>query len=294
MSYSTQGGDSKLDKLPEASREHIKEQMREMIIASRQWKPGEDVSDYPYEPSTEAQTDADLASQEREAWVEQLQKYQQREAAAYANSGNGGQGQQERGSETGQAANAGSRPGSAATTAANNGTAGQSSAVSQRQAGSAAAGEQNVEQISTEGVSENALSFLQGTGAAGMQQQPQQNETAASVSQADSADTITETAGSETIPTAPPGSLALAELAMLQGMETESEASSEALAEALAGTLDINDLRNMSASGSTGPTSAASASASGEFVNPDETNLIEPGTLYISELEHLDSGPPSN
>lgn len=82
--YVSRGAQEKIDQLPPASQENIKDQLRDMIMERREWKPGEDLSDYPYEPSTAARNDARLERQEREAWSEQIQKYQQREAAAYA------------------------------------------------------------------------------------------------------------------------------------------------------------------------------------------------------------------
>ena len=86
-----------IDGLPLASQEHIKAQLRDMIIESRQWEPGEDLTDFPYEPSAEAQGNAALRNKEREAWVEQLQKFQEREAAAYADAEEGQKGSSSQG-----------------------------------------------------------------------------------------------------------------------------------------------------------------------------------------------------
>jgi hypothetical protein len=81
FTYST-SREGKLANLPPDSQEHIRAQLRDLVIESRLWKPGEDLSDYPYEPSPAAQRDRGLAGREREAWVEQLQKFQERGAAA--------------------------------------------------------------------------------------------------------------------------------------------------------------------------------------------------------------------
>ncbi|MEJ8566020.1 hypothetical protein [Elongatibacter sediminis] len=83
FSYST-SREGKLANLPPESQRHIREQLSDLVIESRLWEPGVDLSDYPYEPSEAAAGDALLAQQEREAWVEQLQKYQEAEQAAHA------------------------------------------------------------------------------------------------------------------------------------------------------------------------------------------------------------------
>ncbi len=239
MIYSSQAGTEKIDQLPEASREHIKEQLRDMIIASRQWKPGEDVSDYPYEPSAAAQTDAKLRSQEREAWAEQLQKYQQREAAAYADA-EGKPNAQAGGQQSGSEGAAGSRQGK-------NGSAGKSSAAGQSQADAARNSEsyeaqhRETEAVSTAGVSENALSFLQGKagqpGAATPQTKAiEAGESDESAANDDGTAGASAAAEAKAEAEAPPGSLALSELALLQGMNpAPGEASDQPSAEQASG-----------------------------------------------------------
>lgn len=87
FSYSA-AREGKLANLPPASQEHIRSQLRDLVVESRSWKPGEDLTGYPYEPSPAASRDPGLAGQEREAFIEQLQRYQQRaEADAAAGAG---------------------------------------------------------------------------------------------------------------------------------------------------------------------------------------------------------------
>ncbi len=326
MIYSPQGGESKLDQLPEASREHIKEQLRDMIIASRQWKPGEDLSDYPYEPSTAAQTDAKLRSLEREAWAEQLQKYQQREAAAYATAQNGKDGEQrdgEQGEQGGQEGGKGTE--GAGTGGAKGSTGAGSQAASKSQANSAHDSEpysgrdQEMEAVSTAGVSESALSFLQSKGGQMGEAGPQPNAAAGGEADDSGADD-SGSARESPEAAAPPGSLAFSELALLQGMnaalgDTSDEPSVEQLmdtpaassaqqpssdqrsddtpaaedaVEMMAGTLNIDDLKNIGSATTQDIDSAAPGQNTGDALDPITAIPVEPGTLDINELKRLD------
>jgi len=303
MIYSNQGGTSKLDRLPEASREHIKKQMREMIIASRQWKPGEDVSDYPYEPSQAAQTDAQLRSQEREAWAEQLQKYQQREAAAYA----GGQDASEGGQEN-------SGDGAKDSTTTNSGAAGQNRKTPANNAAYQEMREQEAEDISTDGVSESALSFLQGqSGQSGEQAQRADNS-----KQSETQDP--GATGRDSDEDVPPGSVAVSDLARLQGMGTSPGESSESSstqppagssmtsamqqssdtaqqdgsanqddqATALADTLLINELQKLNSAPPGTMPIADPGSVPADAENSAASEDVQPGTLEIAELKRLE------
>jgi hypothetical protein len=318
MTYSSGGEKSKLDQLPEASREHIKEQLRDMIMASHQWKPGEDLSDYPYEPSTAAQADAKLRSLEREAWAEQLQKYQQREAAAYATAKDGKVGEQ--GGQEGGKGTEG------AGTGETNGSAGAGSqAASEGQANSARNSEpytgrdQAMEAVSTAGVSESALSFLQSKGGQMGESDPQ-TKTAAGGEADDSAVDDSGSASESPDATTPPGSLALSELAQLQGMNAapggtsddpsaqqsmDTPAASSAqqpspdqnsadipaaedVVEMMPGTLDIDDLKNMDSSAAQGNEPAVPGTVTAEVGQQAAATPVEPGTLAIEELRQLD------
>jgi len=317
MIYSTQGGTSKLDQLPEASREHIKEQMRDMIIASRQWKPGEDVSDYPYEPSAAAQNDPQLRRHEREAWAEQLQKYQQREAAAYANA--------QANQQANQNAQAGGEQGGNGSSSAgkgdpnrNSGAAGKNQARSAPNADSYREREQEMEAVSTAGVSENALSFLQGRDGQGQQATLQADGEQAGESDseaADQSDSPNRTVAAE----AQPGSLEVSELKQLKGMSTSGEDTADVFpaapqagspaastaqqsssapgadagseqkdeAKTLAGTLGIDELDKLGNESLQALNVAPAGSAIDEPENPAASGSVEAGTLKIEELKRL-------
>ncbi len=66
----------------------------------------------------------------------------------------------------------------------------------------------------------------------------------------------------------------------------------ETQAETLAGTLDIDDLKNMDSAVLHGPGPAAPGLTSGESANPAAASDIEPGTLKIDELKRLEGDQP--
>jgi hypothetical protein len=73
----------KLDKLPEESRDNIRDQLVDIIVENGDWEPSDALKDYPYEPTAAARADPELMQQEQEAWDEQIEKYHKREAAAF-------------------------------------------------------------------------------------------------------------------------------------------------------------------------------------------------------------------
>ena len=73
----------KIDKLPEESRDNIRDQLIDVIVENGEWEPSDALEDYPYESSEAAKDDPDLKEQEQEAWDEQIDKYHEREAAAF-------------------------------------------------------------------------------------------------------------------------------------------------------------------------------------------------------------------
>lgn len=318
MTYSSQGGDSKLDQLPNASREHIKDQLRDMIMASRQWKPGEDLSDYPYEPSTAAQTDAKLRSLERAAWTEQLQKYQQREAAAYAAAKDGTDGEQGD-QEGGQGSEGAGTDGADGSAGSGSQAAGANQANSAHDSEQYTGRDQAMEAVSTAGVSESALSFLQSKGGQMGETHPQ-TKAGAGDEAGDSAADDPGSGSESPDAAAPPGSLARSELALLQGMnsamgDTSDNPSAqqsmdtppasnaqqpspdqnsadtpgaEDAVEMMAGTLAIDDLRNMGGASAQDIDSATPGPNTGDAIKPIAANPAEPGTLDINELKRLD------
>jgi hypothetical protein len=84
---STYGGQKakleKIDKLPEESRDNIRDQLVDVIMENGDWEPKDVLEEYPYTPTEGAQSDPELKQQEQEAWDEQVDKYHEREAAAF-------------------------------------------------------------------------------------------------------------------------------------------------------------------------------------------------------------------
>lgn len=187
---SYQSGTEKLDELPESSQKHLRNQLREIILDSDEWAPGDENGEYPFVASEAGEKNSELKQQETEAWGELIGKYHEREAQIYANAERsdfaagtqGGQsgsaqaqaesgesaGQEGSGTGEGAGKDEQKKPGqegqSAQNQAANNGTEGSDSSSST----SASAGDPNA--VSTAGVSQSALEYLTG----GSQQQSQQ------------------------------------------------------------------------------------------------------------------------
>jgi hypothetical protein len=81
--YTSEAKLEKIDKLPRESRDNIREQLTDVIIENVQWEPFDALREYPYEPTEAAQEDPGLRMQEQEAWAEQMEKYHKREASAF-------------------------------------------------------------------------------------------------------------------------------------------------------------------------------------------------------------------
>jgi len=307
--YTNKAQQGKLDQLPITSQVHIKNQLRDMIIERREWEPGEDLSDYPYALSDEALGDQKLAQKEREAWAEEIEKYQEREAAFAAQAGqpaqsdeggdsqsaDGQQSDQQDGQESGQA--------DMQQTAASEA---QKSAASEQQEQDQA---RQPEEPVISGVSENALSFLRGQGTqpqgdphgqppAGDSPKSQggaksqasntpvtddaaaQNASAAGTDPAGEADaspgaepgeSIAENPGQQTDPA---GSLAVSELSQLAGISAPTDTAT-----------GLSDANTQSPE-----TSGTEAQNPGDTTPPDAAeNALPPlpGTLEIAELEQV-------
>jgi len=160
-SYSSQVEQEKIDKLPPESQKNIRDQITDIIIENGQWEPSDVLEDYPYEPTEAAQRDPALMEQEEEAWAEQVDKYHEREAAAFGairppmpgDPGKpGGQGAE------GEGQQAGGPPGG--------GQPGQEGQTQQAEKNSAGGFDPSLpapeDEASTAGVSESALDFLRG------------------------------------------------------------------------------------------------------------------------------------
>ena len=161
----------KIDKLPEESRDNIRDQLIDVIMANGEWEPSDALEEYPYKPTTAAQQDPKLAQQEQEAWEEQVEKYHERESEAFgayrgpaqgpgnpdgpegsaAGSQGGNQGEGQQGGQPGQQ---GGQQGS-------QGEQGEQSDKGTYQPYQSSSGERSDEE-SRAGVSESALDFLMG------------------------------------------------------------------------------------------------------------------------------------
>jgi hypothetical protein len=164
-------GLQKLEKLPEESQKHLRNELREIIVQGDPWQPGDEQDAYPYVPSQAAEGDPALQKQEIEAWGELVDSYHQREAQIYENASGR---RAARGSEDGNR----STPGEGA--GADGGTgqteegrlgqqAGQENTADQSgSAGTYSPGASNdPNATSTEGVSQNAMEFLKSLGKGG-------------------------------------------------------------------------------------------------------------------------------
>ena len=163
-------GLQKLEKLPEESQKHLRNQLREIIVQGDEWQPGDEETEYPYTPSVAASTDPSLEQQEKEAWGELVDSYNQRESQIYENSSGS---QAAMGSEQGSN-NAGNGPGSTGETGQNGeGSEGQQAGQegnpdqSDTEGTYSLDGSTDSNANSTDGVSQNAMEFLQGLGKGG-------------------------------------------------------------------------------------------------------------------------------
>ena len=164
-------GLQKLEKLPEESQKHLRNELREIIVQGDPWQPGDEETEYPYTPSVAASTNPALEQQEKEAWGELVDSYHQRESQIYENSSGS---QAARGSEQGSSDSPESGTGAS-------GNSGQSEEGSQgQQAGQpgnpkqgstegtySLNGSNDPNANSTTGVSQNAMEYLQGLGKGG-------------------------------------------------------------------------------------------------------------------------------
>lgn len=162
----------KIDKLPEESRDNIRDQLIEIIMENGDWEPSDALEEYPYRPTAAAEADPDLLEREQEAWDEQIEKYHARESEAFGayrgpvsgpgnpngpEGGQGGEGSQQgeqEGQQGGQQGE-GSQQGQQGS---------EGSEQAQNQAGTyepyQPGNNDSSEKVSTAGVSESALDFL--------------------------------------------------------------------------------------------------------------------------------------
>lgn len=184
--FKPNAGLQKLDKLPEESQKHLRNQLREIIVQGDEWQPGDEGKHYPYVPSEAASTNPELQKQEAEAWGELVDSYHRREAEIYENSARSQAAMASDGASNGGSNTPNGSPGDG-TGQAGTGEAG---------AGGEAANESRPEQSSTAdsyspntsndpnarntaGVSQNAMEFLKGQGLAKQGSNGQGNSTSA-------------------------------------------------------------------------------------------------------------------
>lgn len=174
----------KLEELPEDSQKHLRNQLREIIVAGEAWQPGDEDKEYPYVPSVAAVDNRRLQNQEAGAWVELLDSYHAREAQIHANAERSSAASVSPGpqGDTGQAAmeaqGQDSRGGQPSQQAADSANVTADSFSPSMQAG-ASAGNQP-------GVAQSAMEFLQQSGyraGSGPADQPGQMERQAQLAQ---------------------------------------------------------------------------------------------------------------
>lgn len=169
--YRSQTGMQKIEKLPEDSQKHLRNQLREIIIKGDQWQPGDEGTEYPYTPSDAAKTDQALQKLEQEAWGELVGDYHEREAEIYANSARSEAATANASAPGGKSASkqdsTGSRqgsPGGSAGQAGENQQSSQQSISGQNSSADSYSPDavNNPNAKSMEGVSQNALEYLMG------------------------------------------------------------------------------------------------------------------------------------
>jgi len=232
---STYGGQKadleKIDKLPEESRDNIRDQLVDVIMENGDWEPKDVLEEYPYTPTEGAQSDSELKQQEQEAWDEQVEKYHEREAAAFGahrgpvpGPGNPtGQegGEQGEGSEQGEQ---GGEQGSGQDGQDGGGDGESSDDTEGTYEPYQSSSNSSEDEVSTAGVSESALDFLRGQ--QDQQQPPPQGEQAQAQAEApeessgqDQAEPEQQQESSDAVDRDTRGIVAIKDLDKLEGTE---------------------------------------------------------------------------
>jgi len=290
---SYQSGTEKLDELPEASQKHLRNQLREIILESDEWAPGDENGEYPFVASEAGEKDPELKQLEAEAWGELVGKYHEREAQIHANAErsdtaagkDGGQSGSDQaqaknsetagneGDNTGEGADKGEQkqPGqegqSVQNAAANNQNESSDSSSS---SASANAGDPNA--ISTAGVSQSALEYLTG----GAQQQGQKQAASSETGQSGSASN--QTAADQTAPEQSAAQQAATQQAMAQQQATADSAVAESQ----------NQSQQQSAQQQSSQQQSSEQQDQQQTTQQDASEfvVISKGTLSIKELQN--------
>ena len=292
----------KLDELPEESQKHLRNQLREIILESDEWAPGDEEGEYPFVASEAGEKEPALKQQEAEAWGELVGKYHEREAQIYANAerSNSATGQEGGAPDTAQAqANAGESDGNQGTGSGEggegeeqkqNGQQGQSEenqtasnaneGSDSQSSSSASAGDPNA--VSTSGVSQSALEYLlSGNSKTGSNNEPGgspggQNSSAAQQQQAGT---------SEPGQTESPGEQTAAQQTADKQSATEQPVAQQAMAQQQAAAAESAQAESESLSQQQS-TEQQNQQQQATQQNPSEFVVISKGTLSIKELQN--------
>lgn len=303
--HSQKAEEEKIDSLPQASRDNIRDQLVDLIMENGEWEPRDALEEYPYEPSAAAQSNQELAGQEQEAWDEQIEKYHQREAQAFGAtrpSPGGPPGRESAQGDEGAGQEQGQTPGNAGS---------QGSGATGAPAGFQPyePGEHDQEEgLSTAGVSESALDFLRrGQGDAqgdaqgddqGGGQAPAADETTASATQSEppgpAAEASDEQAASSPADTnavaeTPDGSLPIEDLERLRGAQEPLDSDSgqaERTAEQAQNEASEPAQDSADAGAETGEQESSQPTEAQE--SSVEIELDTPGIIPIRDLEKLE------
>ena len=292
--YQSRASLQKLDKLPEDSQKHLRDQLREIIMQGDQWKPGDELIDHPYVSSEAARNSQPLQRLEAEAWDELVSEYHQREAqifenssrskAAMANASTGTSGsegssqsdsEQASGHDSGDGQNSsqgGGEQSDGRAQASQNDRAEQSDPSASYSPNSA----ENPNAISTAGVSQNAMEFLMGKRGQGSQsgnRQPSSSQNPAGGQQQSSS------SGLPALPEIGTQSVSRQQSPQTEGNSTPGSGETDtSVTYRSNGTLSIQDLVNAKGvTDSTEPGTTGSGPAPLSPVDKQEDDEVPPG-----------------
>jgi len=297
---SYQSGTQKLDELPEASQKHLRNQLREIILESDEWAPGDEEGEYPFVASEAGEKNTTLKQQEAEAWGELVGKYHEREAQIYANAersnsaagqeggapdsaqANAGEsdGDQDSGSGEGSEGNEQKQKGEQGQSAENQTASNANEGSDSQSSSSTSAGDPNA--VSTEGVSQSALEYLLGSNS----KTGNSNEPGGSPGGQDSNAAQQQQAGtSDPGQTGSPGEQTAAQQAAAQQSASEQSAAQQAMAQQQAAAEESAQTESESLSQQQS-SEQQNQQQQATQQNPSEFVVISKGTLSIKELQN--------
>jgi hypothetical protein len=283
----------KLDKLPEESRDNIRDQLVDIIVENGEWEPSDALKEYPYEPTAAARGNPELMQQEQEAWDEQIEKYHKREAAAFGTylgpapgpgnptgeEGGGQEGDGAQGTEPG-----GGQQGSGAGAQEASQEGAQDAADSASSAGTYEPYQSNrspsSEEVSTAGVQQSALDFLKGL----QGQAPASPSGASANAGATAGATAQSNQPSATESTGQNAEAQASAESARQNADSQSAESAEPEAEAQASADSAEESMD----------SADQAEQQQSNDRPLEIDLTTPGIIAIKDLDKLEGATASD